>query len=85
VRRELSDNFCWYSPKYDSLEGQKYDWAKDTLQGTASRSTQRSPPAILHSTRTDEMSHPRFLIQTSPYDGASISMVRARVALVPKP
>ena len=32
VRRELADNFCWYSPKYDSLEGQKYDWAKDTLQ-----------------------------------------------------
>jgi len=32
VRRELADNFCWYSPKYDSLDGQKYDWAKDTLQ-----------------------------------------------------
>ena len=32
VRRELADNFCWYSPKYDTLDGQKYDWAKDTLQ-----------------------------------------------------
>jgi deoxyribodipyrimidine photo-lyase len=36
VRRELADNFCWYSPKYDSLEGQKYDWAKDTLRLHAS-------------------------------------------------
>ena len=34
VRRELADNFCWYSPQYDSLEGQKYDWAKDTLRST---------------------------------------------------
>jgi deoxyribodipyrimidine photo-lyase len=36
VRRELSDNFCYYSPKYDSIEGQKYDWAKDTLRIHAS-------------------------------------------------
>ena len=36
VRRELADNFCWYSPAYDSLEGQKYDWAKDTLRAHAS-------------------------------------------------
>ena len=36
VRRELADNFCWYSPKYDQLEGQKYDWAKDTLRAHAS-------------------------------------------------
>lgn len=35
VRRELADNFCWYSPSYDSLEGQKYDWAKDTLRAHA--------------------------------------------------
>jgi deoxyribodipyrimidine photo-lyase len=35
VRRELSDNFCYYSPKYDSIEGQKYDWAKDTLRAHA--------------------------------------------------
>ena len=32
VRRELSDNFCYYSPQYDRIEGQKYDWAKDTLR-----------------------------------------------------
>jgi len=31
VRRELSDNFCWYQPKYDSLEGQTYAWATGTL------------------------------------------------------
>ena len=31
-----ADNFCWYSPKYDTLEGQKYDWAKDTLRLHAS-------------------------------------------------
>lgn len=36
VRRELADNFCWYSPEYDTLEGQKYDWAKDTLRLHAS-------------------------------------------------
>ena len=36
VRRELADNFCWYSPKYDTLEGQSYDWAKDTLRAHAS-------------------------------------------------
>ena len=27
MRRELSDNFCFYNPKYDSLEG-CYDWAQ---------------------------------------------------------
>uniref|UniRef100_A0A7S0SHQ2 Deoxyribodipyrimidine photo-lyase n=1 Tax=Mantoniella antarctica TaxID=81844 RepID=A0A7S0SHQ2_9CHLO len=32
VRRELADNFCHYSPQYDTLDGQKYDWAKDTLR-----------------------------------------------------
>ncbi|MGQ9800003.1 MAG: deoxyribodipyrimidine photo-lyase, partial [Ignavibacterium sp.] len=30
VRRELSDNFCYYNPKYDSFEGFP-DWAKKTL------------------------------------------------------
>jgi len=30
VRRELSDNFCYYNEKYDSLEGAT-DWAKITL------------------------------------------------------
>ena len=32
VRRELADNFCWYSPKYDTIEGQKYEWAKETVR-----------------------------------------------------
>ena len=30
VRRELSDNFCFYNPHYDSFEGFP-DWAKKTL------------------------------------------------------
>nr|UHH90574.1 cyclobutane pyrimidine dimer photolyase [Pyrrhocoris apterus] len=30
VRRELADNFCYYNPNYDKLEG-AYDWAKKTL------------------------------------------------------
>lgn len=30
VRRELSDNFCYYNPKYNSFEGFP-DWAKKTL------------------------------------------------------
>ncbi|XP_059480869.1 deoxyribodipyrimidine photo-lyase [Neocloeon triangulifer] len=30
VRRELSDNFCYYNPKYDSIEGTN-NWAKETL------------------------------------------------------
>lgn len=30
VRRELSDNFCFYNPNYDSLKG-AYDWAQKTL------------------------------------------------------
>ena len=30
VRRELSDNFCFYSYNYDSVEG-FHDWAKKTL------------------------------------------------------
>jgi len=30
VRRELSDNFCWYQDKYDSLEGAA-GWAQETL------------------------------------------------------
>jgi deoxyribodipyrimidine photo-lyase len=30
VRRELSDNFCYYNTKYDSFEGFP-DWAKKTL------------------------------------------------------
>ncbi|XP_053685313.1 deoxyribodipyrimidine photo-lyase [Sabethes cyaneus] len=31
VRRELSDNFCFYNQHYDSLKG-SYDWAQKTLQ-----------------------------------------------------
>lgn len=30
VRRELSDNYCFYVPNYDSLDA-AYDWAKETL------------------------------------------------------
>lgn len=30
VRRELSDNFCWYTDNYDSIDC-AYDWAKETL------------------------------------------------------
>ena len=30
VRRELSDNYCYFNPKYDSFEGFP-DWAKTTL------------------------------------------------------
>eukprot|EP00802_Teleaulax_amphioxeia_P006105 Tamp_06109.p1 GENE.Tamp_06109~~Tamp_06109.p1 ORF type:complete len:438 (-),score=130.26 Tamp_06109:37-1350(-) len=35
VRRELSDNFCHYQPKYDSLQGCA-QWAQDSLQLHAS-------------------------------------------------
>ncbi|TGZ75130.1 hypothetical protein CRM22_000557 [Opisthorchis felineus] len=31
IRRELSDNFCFYNPNYDSLKG-AYQWAQDTLK-----------------------------------------------------
>lgn len=31
VRRELSDNFCWYTENYDSIDC-AYDWAKETLE-----------------------------------------------------
>lgn len=31
VRRELADNFCFYNPNYDSIDG-AYDWAKETLR-----------------------------------------------------
>jgi deoxyribodipyrimidine photo-lyase len=31
VRRELSDNFCFYNPNYDNIEG-IHSWAKETLQ-----------------------------------------------------
>ena len=30
MRRELAENFCYYQPNYDSIEG-SYDWAKNTL------------------------------------------------------
>lgn len=31
VRKELSDNFCYYNPNYDSLDGAE-DWAKKTIK-----------------------------------------------------
>jgi deoxyribodipyrimidine photo-lyase len=31
VRRELAENFCFYNPNYDKIEG-AYDWAKTTLK-----------------------------------------------------
>ena len=31
VRRELSDNFCWYNERYDRVEGFP-DWARKTLE-----------------------------------------------------
>lgn len=31
VRRELSDNFCLYQPRYDSLEGAA-GWARESLR-----------------------------------------------------
>ncbi|XP_028650777.1 CPD photolyase isoform X1 [Erpetoichthys calabaricus] len=31
VRRELSDNFCFYNPRYDSLDG-AFEWARKTLE-----------------------------------------------------
>jgi deoxyribodipyrimidine photo-lyase len=34
VRRELADNFCFYQPAYDKIEG-AYDWAKKTLSDHA--------------------------------------------------
>ena len=30
IRRELSDNFCYYNDNYDSLKG-AYNWAQETL------------------------------------------------------
>ena len=35
VRKELSDNFCYYNPNYDNLEGAE-EWAKKTLKEHAS-------------------------------------------------
>ncbi|KAJ8764206.1 hypothetical protein K2173_005386 [Erythroxylum novogranatense] len=34
VRRELADNFCYYQPHYDSLQG-AWEWARKTLQDHA--------------------------------------------------
>ncbi|XP_028986920.1 CPD photolyase isoform X2 [Betta splendens] len=34
VRRELTDNFCFYNKNYDSVEG-AYDWAQQTLKAHA--------------------------------------------------
>ena len=35
VRRELSDNFCFYNKNYDTVTGAA-DWARTTLQVTSS-------------------------------------------------
>ncbi|KAG2319978.1 hypothetical protein Bca52824_013191 [Brassica carinata] len=35
VRRELSDNFCYYQPHYDSLDG-AWEWARNSLTDHAS-------------------------------------------------
>merc|ERR1719231_1681830 len=35
VRRELADNFCFYQPQYDSLDGAA-QWARDSLMLHAS-------------------------------------------------
>ncbi|VFQ93288.1 unnamed protein product [Cuscuta campestris] len=35
VRRELADNFCYYQPQYDSLQG-AWEWARKTLMEHAS-------------------------------------------------
>ncbi|PSS04092.1 Deoxyribodipyrimidine photo-lyase [Actinidia chinensis var. chinensis] len=35
VRRELADNFCFYQPQYDSLQG-AWEWARKTLMDHAS-------------------------------------------------
>jgi deoxyribodipyrimidine photo-lyase len=32
VRKELSDNFCYYEPNYDNFDG-FHSWAKETLNG----------------------------------------------------
>lgn len=34
VRRELADNFCFYQPHYDSLQG-AWEWARKTLMDHA--------------------------------------------------
>ena len=31
IRRELADNFCYYNPQYDSINGAS-QWAIDTLK-----------------------------------------------------
>ena len=31
VRRELADNFCYYQPHYDSLQGAA-NWARESLE-----------------------------------------------------
>ncbi|KAA8521923.1 hypothetical protein F0562_012763 [Nyssa sinensis] len=35
VRRELTDNYCFYQPRYDSLQG-AWEWARKTLMDHAS-------------------------------------------------
>lgn len=35
VRRELSENFCYYQPNYDNVKG-AWDWAQKSLREHAS-------------------------------------------------
>ena len=32
IRRELSDNFCYYNPNYDSIEGKGRECGNSTLR-----------------------------------------------------
>ncbi|PNY09465.1 deoxyribodipyrimidine photo-lyase-like protein [Trifolium pratense] len=41
VRRELADNFCYYQPHYDSLQG-AWEWARKTLLDHASDKRQHN-------------------------------------------
>ena len=34
VRRELADNYCFYQPRYDSLDGAA-GWARESLQASS--------------------------------------------------
>jgi deoxyribodipyrimidine photo-lyase len=54
VRRELSDNFCFYNPRYDSFDGFP-EWAKKTL--TEHRKDKRSyiyPRDVLENAETHD-------------------------------
>jgi deoxyribodipyrimidine photo-lyase len=56
VRRELSDNFCFYNKSYDSLDG-CYPWARETLQlhDSDTREYVYSYEQLCHSKTHDEL------------------------------